>query len=86
MTEILRLRMLTITGTCCLATYFCCQPEPMFPVVAWNLFLVSLNLLQIVRLLLARKAKRREGADAIADSRARPWRGAGTSLPVVNGF
>ena len=53
-TDMLRLRILTVTAAVCLAVYFYSQPVPMLSVVAWNGFFVMLNLLQIVRLLLAR--------------------------------
>ena len=46
----LRLRLLTTTAAICLAVYFYDQPEPMLNVVAWNLFFVSLNMIQIVRI------------------------------------
>ncbi len=49
--DMLRLRLLTIVAACCLAAYFYSQPEPMFNVVAWNMFFISLNMIQIFRLL-----------------------------------
>lgn len=52
--DMLRLRLLTIVAACCLATYFYSQPEPMLNVVAWNMFFISLNMLQIFRLLKSR--------------------------------
>jgi uncharacterized membrane protein len=54
-TDMLRLRMLTVTAASCLATYFYCQPQPMLTVVAWNAFFIVLNLVQILRLLRARQ-------------------------------
>jgi len=51
MSDLLRLRVLTVTAASCLAIYFYCQPEPMLTVAAWNLFFVTLNLVQIARLL-----------------------------------
>lgn len=53
--DMLRLRLLTVTAACCLAVYFYSQPEPMLNVVAWNLFFVGLNLVQVGRLMLARR-------------------------------
>lgn len=52
--DMLRLRIMTITAACCLAVYFYNQPVPMLNVVAWNVFFIVLNLIQIVRLMLAR--------------------------------
>lgn len=57
-TDMLRLRILTVTAATCLATYFYCQPEPMLTVVGWNVFFIGLNLFQIARLMHARKMKR----------------------------
>ncbi len=56
--DLLRLRLLSMVATSCLAVYFASQPEPLLNVVAWNLFFVALNLVQLVRLL---RARRREG-------------------------
>ena len=44
MTDMLRMRILTVTAATCLATYFYCQPEPMLTVVGWNVFFIALNL------------------------------------------
>ncbi len=49
MTDILRLRMLSVAAAACLAVYFYNQPVPMLTVVGWNIVFVALNLLQIVR-------------------------------------
>jgi hypothetical protein len=54
-TDILRLRVLTVTAAFCLAVYFYNQPVPMLSVVAWNMFFIVLNLCQIVRLVLRRQ-------------------------------
>ena len=51
MTDILRLRMLTVTAAACLAIYFYNQPVPMLTVVGWNIVFVALNLFQIVRIV-----------------------------------
>ncbi|PDQ22946.1 hypothetical protein CN311_01075 [Mesorhizobium sanjuanii] len=53
--DMLRLRILTVTAATCLAVYFYSQPVPMLNVVAWNVFFMLLNLVQIVRLMLARR-------------------------------
>lgn len=52
--DMLRLRVLTVTAATCLAIYFYSQPVPMLNVVAWNVFFILLNLVQIARLLCAR--------------------------------
>ncbi len=53
--DMLRLRILTTTAAACLAVYFYCQPVPMLNVVAWNLFFILLNLVQLARLVAARR-------------------------------
>lgn len=53
--DMLRLRLLTVTAACCLAVYFYSQPVPMLNVVAWNVFFIALNLVQVGRLVLARR-------------------------------
>lgn len=52
--DILHLRLLTIVAACCLVTYFYNQSEPMMTVVGWNLFFVTLNVLQLTRILWER--------------------------------
>lgn len=52
--DILRLRLMTLLAACLLAIYFYSQSQPMYSVVAWNLFFVVLNLWQIGRVLRAR--------------------------------
>ncbi len=52
--DILRLRLLTIVAACCLVTYFYSQAEPLMTVVYWNLFFVTLNVLQLTRILWER--------------------------------
>lgn len=59
MTDMLRLRILTVTGATCLAIYFYCQPVPMVTVVGWNVFFIALNVYQIARVIHARTMKRR---------------------------
>jgi Gpi18-like mannosyltransferase len=55
-TDMLRLRLLTMVAAAFLATYFYCQPEPMLNVVAWNLFFLALNVVQLGRLMQKRSA------------------------------
>jgi hypothetical protein len=51
MTDILRLRMLSVAAAACIAIYFYNQPVPMLTVVGWNIVFVALNLFQIVRIV-----------------------------------
>ena len=55
MSDILRLRLLTVTAASCLATYFYSLPEPMWTVIGWNTFFICLNLFQIARALVSRR-------------------------------
>ncbi|RYE09979.1 MAG: hypothetical protein EOP22_06920 [Hyphomicrobiales bacterium] len=52
-TNMLRLRLLTLAGAACLALYFATRPEPLWTVVARNVFFLLLNLVQVARLLIA---------------------------------
>lgn len=52
--DMLRLRILTLTAAICLAVFFYCQPVPMLNIVAWNLFFIALNLIQVGRILVTR--------------------------------
>ncbi len=52
--DILYLRLLTVVAACCLVTYFYSQAEPLMTVVYWNLFFVTLNVLQLTRILWER--------------------------------
>lgn len=54
--DLLRLRLLTLAAAGCLAVYFFNQPVPMLNVVAWNLAFMGLNLWQLARIVLARRA------------------------------
>ena len=54
MKEMLHLRMLTVVAALCLSAYFYIRPNPMMTVVCWNLFFVALNVMQIVRIVIAR--------------------------------
>ena len=58
MQDLLRLRALTITAALCLVGYFYLRPEPFMTVVAWNLFFVALNVMQIARIIVARRRAR----------------------------
>jgi len=55
-TDMLRLRFLTLIAAACLAAYFASRPEPLWTVVLWNLFFLSLNVVQVIRLLRRRAA------------------------------
>ena len=70
MTDMLRMRILTVTAASCLATYFYCQPEPMLTVVGWNVFFITLNLVQIARVLHARNTKRQSQSVATVRTHA----------------
>ncbi len=52
-TNMLRLRVLTLVAAACLALYFSTRPEPLWNVVAWNIFFLALNLWQVFRMLIA---------------------------------
>jgi len=52
--DILHLRLLTIVAACCLVAYFYNQAEPLMTVVGWNLFFVTLNVVQLTRILWER--------------------------------
>jgi hypothetical protein len=49
--DMLRLRILTLIAAACLAIYFASQPVPLVNVVAWNLFFLALNFVQVARLV-----------------------------------
>jgi len=55
--NLLRLRLLTLVAAACLAAYFASRPDPLWTVVAWNLFFLALNLFQLARILLTRRVK-----------------------------
>ena len=57
MTDLLRMRILTVIAACCLAGYFYYQPVPLMTVVGWNMFFIALNLFQITRIVMARKLR-----------------------------
>lgn len=54
--DMVRLRLLTLLAGTCLATYFLNQPTPMLNVVAWNVGFVVLNLIQLSRIIVTRRA------------------------------
>ena len=56
--DILYLRLLTVVAACCLVTYFYNQAEPLMTVIYWNLFFVTLNVLQLTRILWERYRER----------------------------
>jgi hypothetical protein len=55
--DLLRSRALSGLGTILLVAYFGLMPEPMLSVVGWNLVFLALTVLQIGRLLLARRGR-----------------------------
>lgn len=57
--DLLRVRLMTLVAAACLAAYFASRPDPLWTVVAWNLFFLALNLFQLARLLRTRRAARR---------------------------
>jgi Popeye protein conserved region len=61
-TDMLRLRAMTLVAAACLATYFACQPTPLWTVVGWNLFFFGLNVMQFTRLLIMRRRNERSVA------------------------
>ena len=56
-TDLLRLRLMTLVAAACLAAYFASRPDPLWTVVGWNLFFLTLNLFQLTRILLSRRAR-----------------------------
>ncbi len=79
MSDILRLRLLTITAAGVLAAYFSALPEPLWTVVGWNMVFIGLNTVQIVRTLGSRprpaSRARRAGAGFLEDLGALVERG-----------
>lgn len=55
--DLLRLRLMTLVAAACLAAYFASRPDPLWTVVGWNLFFLVLNLFQLTRILLSRRAR-----------------------------
>ncbi len=70
MTDMLRMRILSITGATCLAVYFYCQPEPMLTIVGWNTFFIALNLLQVARIMRSRIMRTQSPSGAALHSNA----------------
>ncbi|MBT3915139.1 MAG: hypothetical protein HOF23_02130 [Rhodospirillaceae bacterium] len=55
MSDMLRLRVLTIIATSCLVIYFSMRPEPMATIICWNLFFAALNIGQVCWLCLKKQ-------------------------------
>jgi hypothetical protein len=70
MTDILRMRILTIIAAICLTMYFYCQPEPMLTIVGWNVFFIVLNLFQIARIVRSRNSPSPTGAELPSNAAA----------------
>jgi len=66
--DILHLRLLTIVAACCLVAYFYNQAEPLMTVVGWNLFFVTLNVVQLTRILWERYRTRTNVQHQTAES------------------
>lgn len=49
--DLLKLRVLSFAGACCLAFYFAFRPEPLPHVAWWNVFFACLNAIWICRLV-----------------------------------
>ncbi len=65
-TDMPRLRLLSAVGTALAVACFCSQPEPMLNVVAWNVLVLELNVVQLARMVAERgrcsaRARRRAG-------------------------
>ena len=61
--DLLRLRLMTLVAAACLAAYFASRPDPLWTLVAWNLFFLVLNLFQLARIMLMRRAEARAVAN-----------------------
>jgi hypothetical protein len=66
-TNMLRLRVLTLCAAACLAVYFATRPEPLWTVVCWNLFFLTLNIGQIARLLALPKTAEHRASEGSHD-------------------
>ena len=60
-------RLLSFAACCCLTHYFTSRPEPLWEVIAWNLFFATVNAALLWRLAATRCAAIRR---ARADPRA----------------
>jgi hypothetical protein len=60
-TDMLRLRLLSVVATACVLVYFYNQPEPMMTVVAWNLVFLTLNIVQLAKMLRSRSPRAGSG-------------------------
>ncbi len=54
-TDMLRLRLLSVVATSCVVVYFYSQPEPLMNVVAWNVVFLTLNIVQLAKMLRSRR-------------------------------
>lgn len=48
--RLLRVRIMTLCAGCCLVAYHVLRPEPIVSILGWNVFFVSLNFVQLMRL------------------------------------
>ena len=62
--DILKLRLITVMATSVLVIYFANQSEPETVIIGWNLFFVSLNILQIAMILRSRFNETSSGPSA----------------------
>lgn len=62
-TSILRLRVLSLFAAACLAAYFASRPDPLWTVVGWNVFFLSLNAWQLTRLVGSRESMKPNSRD-----------------------
>lgn len=90
MTDILRLRLLTVTAAGCLAAYFYFLPQPLWTVIGWNAFFICLNVFQIARELRSRRRRGIRAPDAVGRYGPAPPlapsadRGSGVQVPARN--
>ena len=70
MTDMLRMRILTVVAAICLTAYFYCQPEPMLTIVGWTVFFIVLNLFQIVRIVRSKRSQSPTGAELPSNAAA----------------
>lgn len=48
--RLVRVRIMTLCAGCCLVAYHALRPEPIVSILGWNVFFVSLNFVQLMRL------------------------------------
>ncbi len=68
--DMLKLRLLSLVGTCCLAVYFCALSEPLMHMVAWNVFYALLNAAWVIRLLADKRIRTVEATPGIGPQQA----------------